>query len=200
MFFQHLEPLLFRAAVALMLGLALSLPLHSQSQRPDLPDPVKFLYKSDIVANTVHEVLEDMGFRIEVDDRQSGRITTRPYEFITGSLTASEVDKVAIRQDTITGTWLKARYSVEAVIEIVSPTETMLTIRTRMEGLNRDVDGTEKWLPLESLGTYERRILGRISMKLIGSEAPAEKRKGFWGKSPQPVDPRQPKFPTPPSR
>jgi hypothetical protein len=183
-----------------MLGLSLVLPIRAQTQRPSLPDPVKFLYKSDIVANTVHEVLEDMGFRIEVDDRQAGRITTRPYDFITGSLTASEVDKVAIRQDTITGTWLKARYSVEAVIEIVSPSETMLTIRTKLEGLNRDVDGTERWLPLESLGTYERRILGKISMKLIGSEAPAEKRKGFWGKSPQPVDPRQPKFPTPPSR
>ena len=31
-----------------------------------------------------------------------------------------------------------------------------------MEGLNRDLDGTEKWLPLESLGIFEKRILGKL--------------------------------------
>jgi hypothetical protein len=181
-------------------GLGFVRATNAQSQKPSLPDPIKFVNKSDIVANVVHAVLEDMGFRIEVDDRKGGRITTRPYEFITGSLTTSEVDKVAIRRDTITGSWLKAQYSVEAILEIVSPTETMVTVRTKMEALNRDVDGTEKWIPLDSLGSYERRILGKISAKLLGTEAPAEERKGFWGKRPQPVDTRQPKFPTGPSR
>jgi hypothetical protein len=70
----------------------------------------------------------------------------------------------------------------------------MVTIRTKMEALNRDVDGTEKWVPLESLGTYEKRVLGKISAKLMGTEQPSE-RKGFWGKSPQPVDPNK-RFPT----
>jgi hypothetical protein len=76
----------------------------------------------------------------------------------------------------------------------------MVTIRTKMEALSREVDGTEKWIPLDSLGTYERRVLGKISAKLMGSDLPAEERKGFWGKSPQPVDPRQPRFPTTPRR
>ncbi len=173
---------------------------NPQSQKPNLPDPVKFVNKYDHVANMVRAVLEDMGFRIELEDRKGGRIVTRPYEFITGSLTASELDKVAIRRDTITGNWLKARYSVEALLEIVSPTETMVTIRTTIEALNRDVDGTERWIPLDSLGTYERRILGKISSKILGMEAPAEERKGFWGRSPQPVDPRQPRLPTVPPR
>ncbi len=79
---------------------------------------------------------------------------------------------------------------MEATLEIVTPTETMVTIRTKMEALNRDVDGTEKWLPLESLGTYEKRILGKISMKLLGNDVPVNTKKGFWDKSAQPVDPR----------
>jgi hypothetical protein len=174
--------------------------LSAQSQKPNLPDPIKFVNKFDNVANIVRAVFEDMGLKIELDDRRGGRIVTRPYEFITGSLTSSEVDKVAIKNDTLTGNWLKAQYSVEALLEIVSPVETMLTIRTKIEALNRDVDGTEKWVPLDSLGTLERRILGKISVKLLGTEAPATQRKGFWGQSPQPVDPRQPRIPTAPSR
>ncbi len=199
-FAQRFTFILRQPVFLLLAGLCFAFPLNAQSQKPSLPDPIKFVNKFDQVANMVHAVLDDMGFRIELDDRKAGRITTRPYEFITGSLTSSEIDKVAVKNDTLTGSWLKAQYSVEAILEIVSPTETMVTIRTKMEALNRDVDGTEKWIPLDSLGVYERRILGKISTKLLGNDLPATERKGFWGKSPQPVDPRQPRFPTPPSR
>jgi hypothetical protein len=197
---QYLRYVVRAAVAALFLFVGIAGPLHAQTQKPNLPDPVKFVNKLDIVANVVHAVFDDMGFQIELEDRKNGRIATRPYEFITGSLTSSEVDKVAIKKDTITGSWLKARYSAEALLEIVSPSETMLTIRTKMEALNRDVDGTEKWMPLESLGTFERRILGKISMKLMGYDIPESEKKGFWGKRPQPVDSRQPRFPTAPSR
>ncbi len=189
-----------RAFPVAVIGFVCAVTASTQSQKPSLPDPVKFINKYDHVANMVRAVLDDMGFKIELDDRQGGSIVTRPHEFITGSLTASEVDKIAIKRDTITGSWLKAQYSVEAILEIVSPTETMVTIRTKIEALNRDVDGTQKWIALDSLGTYERRILGKISSKLLGMEMPAQERKGFWGQSPQPVDPRQPRFPTAPSR
>jgi hypothetical protein len=196
---QHLRYILVGAYFALSLGFHSASAVDFQAQRANLPDPVKFINKFDVVMNAVRSVLkDDMDFKIEVEDRQSGRIVTRPYEFITGSLTSSEVDKVAIKKDTITGSWLKARYSVESILEIVSPTETLVTVRTKIEALNRNVDGTESWIPLDSLGIYERRILGKISMKLLGSELPPQENKGFWSKKPQPVDPRQPRFPTAP--
>jgi hypothetical protein len=168
----------------------------AQTQKPNLPDPVKFSNKFDMVANAVRATLKE-SYDIELDDRSAGRITTRTYEFITGTLTASEAEKVSINKNAATGHWLKARYSVEAILEIVSPTETLVTIRTNMEALNRDVDGTEKWLPLESLGIYERRILGKISALLMGKTTEKQK-EGFWGQKPQPVDPRRSRFPTPP--
>lgn len=192
--------ILRRSCIQVLVALILAFPLSAQSQKPSLPDPVKFINKFDQVANMVRAVLEDMELRIELDDRKGGKIRTRPYEFITGSLTPAEAEKVAIKKETLTGNWLKARYSAEAVLEIVSPTETMVTINATIEALNRDVDGSERWIPLESLGTLERRILGRISIKLMGTEAPATQKKGFWGQRPQPVDPRQPRFPTGPTR
>jgi hypothetical protein len=198
---QHLRYLLRCAALLSLFGIWGVFPLCAQTQRPDLPDPVKFVNKFDTVANVVHAVLEDMGFKIEMEDRKGGRITTRPYEFIKGSLTSSELSKVAVIKDTATGSWVKAQYSVETLLEIVSPTQTMVTVRTKMEGLNRDIDGTEKWISLDSLGSVERRILGRISTKLMmGAEPPPDERKGFWKKSPQPVEQRQRTFPNSPSR
>jgi len=182
------------AASLVLFGILSVFPVNAQSQRPNLPDPIKFVNKFDIVANVAEAVLADMGLKIDTEDRKGGRIVTRPYEFITGSLTSSEVDKVAIKSDTLTGSWIKAQYSVEVILEIVSPTETMVTVRAKIEALNRDVDGSEKWITLDSLGTIERRILGRISTKLLGSDAPIEK-KGFWGKTPQPIDHNEPNPP-----
>jgi hypothetical protein len=174
-----------------LLCLAVS-PLQAQTQKSSLPDPVKFVNKFDIVWNVVRAVIDEMGYATELEDKKAGRITTKPYEFITGSLTSSEVDKVAIKRDTITGSWLKARYTVEALLEIVTPTQTMVTIRTRMEALNREMDGSEKWLPVESIGTFEKRILGKVAMKLDGNDSSLNQKKRFWDQSPQPVDSRGP--------
>lgn len=183
-----------------LIGFCAAVSLHAQSQKPNLPNPIKFINKFDVVANAVRNVLETMDYKIELEDRKAGRILTKPYEFITGSLTASEVEKVAIIKEPLTGSLRKAHYSVEALLEIVSPTETLVTIHTKMEALSQEVDGTEKWVPLDSLGTYERRILGKISTMLMSNKPSEEERKGFWGQKPQPVGPRQPRLPTVPSR
>jgi hypothetical protein len=182
-----------RALAAFFLLMSFPLPAAAQAQKPSLPDPVKFLYKFDIVWNVARAVLNEMEFAVELEDKKGGRIVTKPYEFITGSLTFSEVEKLAVLKDSVTGSLLKARYSVETLQEIVSPTETLVTVRTRMEALNRDLDGTEKWIPLESLGAIEKRVLGKMSLKLLGNELQFDTKKGFWDKSPQPVSPKRPR-------
>lgn len=201
MFSEKLQARFFsnvkRCSALILLVFLLVFPSVAQTDKPNLPDPVKYMNKFDMVANAVRAVLKEK-YDIELEDRNAGIIKTRPYEFISGSLTAGEVNKVAINHNAVTGAWLKARYSVEAILEIVGPNETLVTIRTNMEALNRGVDGTEKWLPLESRGTYERRILGDISKILMGKEKGNNKEKeGFWGQKPQPVDPRRPQFPAP---
>ena len=104
---------------------------------------MKFVAKFDIVWKVARSVLEDMDFSIQLEDRSGGKILTKPVEFITGSLTSTEVDKVAVKRDTVTGQWMKARYSAELLVEIVSATETMVTVQTRMEALSRDLDSTK---------------------------------------------------------
>jgi hypothetical protein len=200
LFNQHLRNAFRRPALLVFWGVLFVFPLHAENQKVSLPDPIKFINKFDIVGNVVYAVLDDMGFDIELDGRKAGKIITRPLEFISGSLTSNEIEKYAVKNDIRNGSWLKARYSVESIFEIVSPTETLVTIRTKIEALNQSIDGTEKWMPLESLGTFEKRILGKISVKLMGNDAPSFQSKGFWDQKPQPVDPRQPKHPSIPFR
>lgn len=185
-----------RSIPAILLAVCLSGALTAQEQKVDIPDPVKFRNKYDMVFNAVRSVFSDK-YEIELEDSKAGIIRTRPYEFISGSLTADEAAKVAIVNNPHTGYWLKARYSVEAEIEMVSSPETLVTVRTKIEALSRDIDGTETWIPLDSRGLIERRTLGLISGILMGKEKKPE-RKGFWGQKPQPVDPRNSRFPSPP--
>jgi hypothetical protein len=199
-FNQYLRNVLRRRALWVFWAVLFVFPLQAETQKINLPDPIKFINKFDIVGNVVYAVLDDMGFDIELDGRKTGKIATRPLEFISGSLTSKEIEKYAVKNDIRNGNWLKARYSAEAILEIVSPTETLVTIRSKIEALNQNIDGTEKWIPLDSLGTFEKRILGKISIKLMGNDAPSFQRKGFWSQQPQSVDPRQPKYPTIPIR
>lgn len=186
---RHAFPILIGLLTALSFT---ALPVAAQTPKPSLPDPVKFVTKFDIAWVVVRSVLTSMDYAIELEDKKGGRIVTKPSEFITGSLTGVEVAKVAVNNSN-SGTLLKARHTVEGLLEIVSGTETLITIRTKMEALNRDLDGSEKWIPLESLGIFEKRILGKISLKLLGNEIQFDEKKGFWDKSPQPVNPRRPK-------
>jgi hypothetical protein len=187
--------------IACLLLCVAAFPLIAQTDKPDLPDTIKLLAKQEVVGNAAYAALTGMGYKIELDNRKGGRIVTRPFEFITGSLTSSEVDKIAIKKDTPTALWQKAKYTAEVLLEIVSPNETLLTVRTDMEALSRDITGTEKWIPIASRGVIERRILGKINNILLHTEElPKEERKGFWGQHPQPVDPRQPRLPSAPSR
>ena len=75
---QHLRCVLRQIVFLAILGLGGLFPLYAQSQKPDLPDPVKFVSKFDVVANVVYSVFNDMDYKIEVDDRKGGRIATRP--------------------------------------------------------------------------------------------------------------------------
>jgi len=171
-----------------------TLYLPAQSPKPDLPDPVKYLNKFDVVWNVARAVLdEEIDLDIELQDRTGGRIVTKPNDFIAGALTSTEVNKVALKNDTMTASWIRARYSAEVLLERVSQTVTMVTVHTKIEALSRELDGEEKWVELQSLGSFERRILGKISMVLLGNPVQYERKRGFWDKTPQPVNPKKPK-------
>lgn len=157
-----------------------------QTNKPStLPDPIKYLNRFEVVWNAAHDVLNDMELKIELEDRASGRITTKPYEFVSGTVAVSELDKVST-YDGLNSAWLKGRYSLELLMEIVQPNETSVTVHTKIEGLKQDLTGGKAWVERRSNGTIERRVLGKLSMKLLAPNK-TESKKGFWDQPPQPV-------------
>ncbi len=155
------------------------------SKQATLPGPFKYLNKFETVWTAARQVLEDMGFKIESEDRANGKIVTKPYEFITGSMTVEELDKVS-SYDSLATAWLKGRYTIEVVLEILQPNETSAAVNAKIEGLQQDLAGNKTWVERRSTGVVERRILGKLSMKLL-SPAKEDKKKGFWNQPPQPI-------------
>ena len=182
--YQYFKVLRTLRGVLVLVMAALASPLYSQMQKPSLPDPMKIFNRKEMVMRASRAVLEQLGYQIELDDPKGGRLVTKPYEFVSGALTSTEVDKIASKTNSMTGSWLKANYVVEASFEMVSSAETLVTVRTRMKALDRETDGTEKWVDLQSLGSVEKRVLGKISMKLMGTEPEFKDNKNFWEKKP----------------
>ena len=183
--------------LALLTAGLLSAAAQNKPSTP--PDPVKYIARFDVVWNLVMAILTENNFKIDSVDRGNGRIVTKPYEFITGSLSGSELAKLATPPEGYKdAVWIRGRYKVEVVSEIVQGNETMVTVRVYPQGLRRDVSGKEEWMDWQSDGTIERRLLGRLSVKLLSPTKPNDK-KGFWDQPAQTI-PRpneSPKLSTP---
>lgn len=134
-----------------------------------------------------HKVLDEMDLKVEMEDRTAGFIRTKPHEFVSGTLAAEELAKVAVLPDPRDGVWVKGRFSLMVETEVVRGAETLVTISTKVEALKREFSGQERWIELKSLGTLERRFLGRLNLKLFGNELESPGKEGFWDKKPQPV-------------
>lgn len=154
--------------------------LGAQTKPSTPPGPVKYIAKFDMVWNMVMAILTENRLKIESVDRGNGRIVTKSNDFITGTLTASEMGKLATPPATHSNAnWIRGRYTVEVVTEIVQGNESMVTVRSTPQALMRDLSGKETWVDWLSNGSIERSILGRLSVKLL-SPNKSDDKKGFW--------------------
>src|SRR5665647_1861506 len=110
--YQYVKVLHPFRVLVIFIAAAFALPALAQMQKASLPDPVKFLNRREMVMRGSRAVIEQLGYKIELDDPKGGRLVTREYEFVSGALTSTEVDKIAIKTDSITGSWLRAKYVV----------------------------------------------------------------------------------------
>jgi len=162
-------------------------PLAAQNKPSTPPDPIKYIGRFDSIWNTELSVLNEMGLKIETVDRGNGRIISKPYEFITGSLSGSELAKIAhLPEVHANAVWVRGRYTVEVVTEIIQGNENKVTVLVSPQGLKRDLAGKEDWVDWASNGSIERRILGRLSVKLH-SPNKGDDKKGFWDQPAQSI-------------
>ena len=174
-------------ALTLVLALTASRETCAQGGSNQIPDPLRFYNKFDTVWDVVQRSLADMRFEIALEDRNAGTMRTRPLDFSSGSLTSTDIVKYCNPPMLTDGTWVKARYTVEAVLERPSSREVIFTANVTVEGTKRDFGGTESVVPCPSNGTLERRIYSKVGAKLIGKDFVVPDNKGFWDQKPKPV-------------
>jgi hypothetical protein len=169
------------------LALIASQEILAQGGPSQIPDPLRFYNKYDSVWDVVRRTLVDMQFEVAVEDRSAGILRTRSLDFSAGGLTASDLVKFCNPPTLTDATWVKARYSVEAVIERPSSKEVLFTAQVTVEGAKRDFAGAESWVACPSNGTLEKRIYSKVGSRLLGNDFVIPDKKGFWEQKPKPV-------------
>jgi hypothetical protein len=172
---------------ALLVALTATGKTWAQGGSRQIPDPLRFYNKYDIVWDVVRRTLVEMQFDVALEDRNAGILRTQSLDFSSGSLTAADIVKFCNPPSLTDGTWVKARYTVEAILERPSSKEVLFTANVTVEGSKRDFSGTESMVTCPSNGTLERRIYSKVGAKLIGKGFAVPENKGFWDQKPKPV-------------
>lgn len=177
--------------LAVVLSLCLPCPVLStqaQTATGSIPDPLRFYNKYETVWEVARRTLvESFKFDIETEDRSGGKIRTRFLEFSSGGLTATDLVKFGNAPQLTDASWVKARYSVDVMLERLNGKEILLTVSANVEGQQRDFQSNETWIPCPSNGTLERRIYAKAGTALLGNDFALPDKKSFWEKGPQPV-------------
>ena len=174
---------------------AVGYTLETQKSNVSIPDPLRFYTKYERVWEGVRSTLVEMDFDIESEDRAGGKIKTRFSVFSSGGLTSGDLVKFCSPPRLTDGSWVKARYSIETVLERLGQSEILFTANVNVEGTKRDFAGNETWIECSTTGTLERRLYSLVGKKLLGGGFFPSQKQGFWDKKPQPV-PRRKTAPT----
>lgn len=159
------------------------LPLQAFGQAK-IPDPFRIFAKYETVWDAVRVTLEELKMDIRLEDRSGGKIGTHIYEFSNPTLAAGDLAKFCTAPNLTDGTWAKARYEVESIIERLEGNEIQVTINATIGGLKRGFDLKETWVDCPSNGGLERRVYSRIGSKLMGTKYKPVEKEDFWDKSP----------------
>jgi hypothetical protein len=174
-------------SLILLFALAAPREVLAQGGSSQIPDPLRFYNKYDTVWDVVRKTLVDMQFDVALEDRNAGILRTRSLDFSSGGLTSSDLVKFCNPPALTDSTWVKARYSVEAILERPSSKEVLFTAQVTVEGAKRDFGGTESWVSCPSIGILERRIYSKVGSRLLGNDFVVPDKKGFWEQKPKPV-------------
>jgi hypothetical protein len=179
----------FLPGFAFILLFAFAAPRETLAQggSNQIPDPLRFYNKYETVWDVVRKTLLDMQFEIAVEDRSAGVLRTRSLDFSSGGLTSSDLVKFCNPPTLTDSTWVKARYTVEAILERPSSKEVLFSAQVTVEGAKRDFGGAESWVTCPSIGILERRIYSKVGSRLLGNDFVLPDKKGFWEQKPKPV-------------
>ena len=168
-----------------LLLLLLLPPRALLAQEKLIPPPLRMDIPFEAAWNGILLTLMDHEFEILRQDRGQGSILTSFREYSSGPLTESHINKIGETPKLVDGEWVRVQYRYEVLVELISERETVLTVYSNIEALNREFLGTEDWVKIETTGKLETELLTQFGKSLFGEAfsllAP---QKGYWDKDP----------------
>jgi hypothetical protein len=126
------------------------------------------------------DLLREEGWNIEKEDHTAGEILTAYKEYISGSMTETQLAKVAEVRPLGDGDWIRADLRYDIQIQLVEPRVTLVTIQAGFRALSRSFLGEQKWHSLPSLGKKEAELLFRLGRRLFGDRFELEGSAWDW--------------------
>ena len=155
------------------------------AQEKLIPPPLRMDIPFEAAWNGILLTLMDHEFEILRQDRGQGSILTSFREYSSGPLTESHINKIGETPKLEDGELVRVQYRYEVLVELISEQETVLTVYSNIEALNREFLGTEDWVKIETTGKLETELLTQFGKSLFGEAfsllAP---QKGYWDKDP----------------
>lgn len=171
-------------ALTLLAVLMLMLPANG-ARKPYIPPPLRIYVPFEACWDGMHEVLEARQFELVREDRGKGLILTDYKDYISGPLTANHIAKIGQRPKLTDGNWLQVQYQFEALVELVSAKETVVTVNANIRALKRDFLGAEEWVDIPTNGELEAGLLTTFGKLLFGTSFElTEPKPGFWERDP----------------
>ncbi len=150
-----------------------------------VPPPLRIYIPFAAAWDGMVETLEKNEFELLRQDRGQGFILSSFRESSSGLLTESDISKIAEKPKLIDGDWVSVRYQYEIRVELISDRETVVTVDSNIQALQREYLGKETWIEIQSIGKLEETLLTQFGQHLFGETfSLQEPKKGFWERDP----------------
>lgn len=171
-------------AIVLFSALLMTLSVES-ARKPRIPPPLRIYVPFETCWGAIHEVLERRQLNLVQEDRGRGLVLSDFKEYISGPLTTSHIAKIGQRPELSDANWVRVEYQLEALVELVSAKETVVTVNANIRALKRDFLGSEQWVDIPTNGELEAGLLTDFGKLLFGTNFElTEPRPGFWERDP----------------
>ncbi|MBL8148910.1 MAG: hypothetical protein JNN15_03160 [Blastocatellia bacterium] len=132
-----------------------------------LPNPYIVTSPRDIVVEAIIVMLKDMNITIDPDNskKEDGTLIAKPYVFIKGTLTASQLEHFSHCPAIDARSWTRGRHTLQIIVEPVDPSRCKVSISAKVEGESQSLSGNS-WITCESKGLLENQIMQSLIDRL----------------------------------
>ncbi|MCS6885798.1 MAG: hypothetical protein RMM17_05520 [Acidobacteriota bacterium] len=140
-----------------------ALSFDKPKQQQSIPNPYVVSYPKDVVVERLAGYFKDSQMQLDTTftRKEEGFLVTKPFVFVKGTLTRSQLDRFGSCPAAEKRNWTRARATFQITVEATAPDQSRITVSSKLEGLSQELTGSS-WVSCKSNGQMELQILEQI--------------------------------------